>query len=137
MLLLLQQRAAIIEDTGYERVLAAIAMLTENMDWAASQAWQQAKDKVQQERTEQERRRRERIDTRCRAVHAKAQQGRPPPPPPPRIRLTSRRGYRQARDVPLTTDDLYLDDARPSLIPHPLIEHICILCHNAKSHPVL
>ncbi|KAJ7187561.1 hypothetical protein GGX14DRAFT_580984 [Mycena pura] len=94
-----------------------------------------AAEKAQRLKDEQNLIRREKIDARCRAALEKER--RPPALQPFKIRIVPRWGRRQARNEPLTENELYLDDARPALILRPRLEHICILCHNAKSHPVL
>ncbi|KAF7349656.1 hypothetical protein MSAN_01692100 [Mycena sanguinolenta] len=53
-----------------------------------------------------------------------------------KIRLIYPQGKRAPRDQPLTEDDLYLTDARPTFLAHPSLDHTCGLCLNAKSHPV-
>ncbi|KAJ7773600.1 hypothetical protein DFH07DRAFT_767558 [Mycena maculata] len=45
-------------------------------------------------------------------------------------------GKRAARDHPLTTEDLYLDEIRPPPLEEPLDHHICGICLAVKSHPV-
>ncbi|KAJ7315236.1 hypothetical protein DFH08DRAFT_972260 [Mycena albidolilacea] len=45
-------------------------------------------------------------------------------------------GFRLARSVPLTDDDLYIDDTRPPILATPKPHHICSICFSIKSHPV-
>ncbi|KAJ7121768.1 hypothetical protein C8R43DRAFT_959546 [Mycena crocata] len=45
-------------------------------------------------------------------------------------------GRREERDKPLTSDDLYLTDARPPILRGVKPYHQCSLCYNVKSHPV-
>lgn len=134
--LILEQYAKIVRDASYDRMLSQIDILHEITDWGAWTASQDAKAETQRVKAEHDHLRRERIDARCRTAFKKAQQGRLPPPPRPKIRLIPKSGRREAREVPLTEDDLYLNNARPDIIRFPLMHHICILCNNVKSHPV-
>ncbi|KAJ7017145.1 hypothetical protein C8F04DRAFT_1279940 [Mycena alexandri] len=51
-------------------------------------------------------------------------------------RARSRDGYRLPREGPLTEQELYLDDARPSRILSGRLHHICSICNSVKVHPV-
>ncbi|KAJ7664789.1 hypothetical protein B0H14DRAFT_2658605 [Mycena olivaceomarginata] len=131
--LLLKQCAGLIQEEAlYERVRDAITSLGD-IDWAVSPERQRAALK----KIEDNKRRRELIDVRCHAEWQEHIRLHPLPPAPPRIRLIANNGRRVVREVPLTEDDLYMDDVRPPLIRFPLPEHILSLCHNRKSHPVI
>ncbi|KAJ7906820.1 hypothetical protein B0H13DRAFT_2333068 [Mycena leptocephala] len=131
--LILKQRAEIIQDVGYKQMLAQIEILQEVADFGN---WRRAQDAAQKLKVEQDRRRREVIDR-----HAALEQevlGRVALPPRPLgICVIPMKGRRPGPRNLLTEDDLYLDNACPTWINRPSIEHTCNLCHNLKSHPVL
>ncbi|KAJ7902930.1 hypothetical protein B0H13DRAFT_2335451 [Mycena leptocephala] len=131
--LILKQRADIIQDAGYEQMLAQIEILQEVADWGK---WKQMQDAAQELKVEQDRRRREAIDRRA-ALEQEVLGRVTLAPRPLGIRVIPMKGRRPAQRNPLTEDDLYLDDARPTWINRPSIDQTCNLCHNLKSHPVL
>ncbi|KAJ7653996.1 hypothetical protein DFH06DRAFT_1330096 [Mycena polygramma] len=53
------------------------------------------------------------------------------------IRIIDNRGGRMPREEPLTEDNLYLTDARPTELGYARLAHLCSLCHGVKSHPVI
>jgi hypothetical protein len=113
--LILKQRATIIEDAGYEQMLAQIEILQQVMDWGR---WQGEQDAAQDLKAEQDRRRREGIDQRT-ALEREVLGRVVPAPHPLGIRVVPMKGRRLAPGNPLTTDNLYLDDARPLWINRP------------------
>ncbi|KAJ7186239.1 hypothetical protein B0H12DRAFT_1246730 [Mycena haematopus] len=56
--------------------------------------------------------------------------------PPSKSGIRYIHGKRRKREVPLTADDLYLDDARPSTTQIADAGHRCPICQYIKSHPV-
>ncbi|KAJ7899896.1 hypothetical protein B0H13DRAFT_2336753 [Mycena leptocephala] len=130
--LILKQRAEIIQDVGYEQMLAQIEILQEVADFGN---WQQVQDAAQKLKAEQDRRRREGIDRRA-ALEQEVLGRVALAPRPLGIRVIPMKGLRPGPRNLLTEDNLYLDDARPAWIDRPSIEHTCNLCHNLKSHPV-
>ncbi|KAJ7813554.1 hypothetical protein B0H13DRAFT_2684419 [Mycena leptocephala] len=116
----LRQLRAVVEDhlgqdvqNIYDRAVEALRAL-KPIDGAA---WEKAKVEAEAERDESYRLRRARLDARVAAARAEW-------------------GLRETHAVPLTAEDFYLDDARPTELPSVLMGHTCTICLNAKSHPV-
>ncbi|KAJ7769740.1 hypothetical protein B0H14DRAFT_2632705 [Mycena olivaceomarginata] len=139
-ILIQKQRAQLVEEAGYTRMLHQISLLNELTDGASARALARAHRLEVACKTVRDDARRRQIDIRCRLEREERLQShpRPPPPPPPknRTRPVPKQGKREQRAQPLSADDLYLDDVRPLSVSNPSILHTCILCFNAKSHPV-
>jgi hypothetical protein len=128
--LIMQQRADLERASGSHCVVAQIAVHLDILDWgkwqAAREREAEAEASIDHEHDQKEARLRAKLHPlprRSRRI--------------PNLRLVNRRGHREPREVLLTEDDLYLDDAHPPFITFlPRLHFICNICHNIKSHPV-
>ncbi|KAJ7814728.1 hypothetical protein B0H13DRAFT_2464046 [Mycena leptocephala] len=137
----LRQLRAVVEDhlgqdvqNIYDRAVEALRAL-KPIDGAA---WEKAKAEAEAERDESYRLRRARLDARVAAARAEWVRHQPVVDLVLRggIRIRPIKGLRETHAVPLTAEDFYLDDARPTELPSVLMGHTCTICLNAKSHPV-
>ncbi|KAJ7318568.1 hypothetical protein DFH08DRAFT_1036369 [Mycena albidolilacea] len=71
----------------------------------------------------------------AKAVREAAAAAAAAPPSKAQTRTQYRDGKRQRRNVPLTANDLYLDDWRPRA-DVPMAGYRCVICECVKSHPV-
>ncbi|KAJ6524052.1 hypothetical protein B0H19DRAFT_1085512 [Mycena capillaripes] len=127
--LILEQRAKLVEEAGLVCMLAHLANLGE---LTRIFEWQRAQERD----AFTECRRREQVEARFSTDREQAQVLRTAPRPHA-IRIVRKEGRRAARDKPLVEDDLYLNDARPSLVAYPRLEQTCTICLGLKSHPVV
>ncbi|KAJ6568891.1 hypothetical protein B0H19DRAFT_1256590 [Mycena capillaripes] len=126
--LILEQRAKLVEEAGLVCMLAHLANLGE---LTRIFEWQRAQERD----AFTECRRREQVEARFSTDREQAQVLRTAPRPHA-ICIVRKEGRRAARDKPLVEDDLYLNDARPSLVAYPRLEQTCTICLGLKSHPV-
>ncbi|KAJ7826462.1 hypothetical protein B0H14DRAFT_2595784 [Mycena olivaceomarginata] len=133
--LILRQRAALERDAGYNRMVSQISLVRDIEEWGK---YQERRAREEAETAARTQRRRERKAAEGLAEWEKRQPAGGPIRRTPSLRLVNRRGSREPREVPLTEDDLYLDESRPPFVTFlPLdLRHLCNLCHNIKSHPV-
>ncbi|KAF7372486.1 E3 ubiquitin-protein ligase TRIM39-like [Mycena venus] len=130
--IIMEQRAAIEEAVGYELMLAQIGVLKDITDW---RAWQERCNRADREKVAFDERMRDRINVRCRAAHEEDLRIHGRPPCPAGIRIVHK-GKREAHAVPLTEEELYLNNKRPTVFMFPMVQYVCSLCHNLLSHPV-
>ncbi|KAJ7734901.1 hypothetical protein B0H14DRAFT_3516996 [Mycena olivaceomarginata] len=126
------QHTFLEEAGGHSQMLAHVATLGEI---EAYSMWREAQERATQAvltQAERARRRRERKDAQGRAEYEKRRVMRVFPP----VGIFRREGRRLERATPLTTAELYLNDARPPSISSPPVLLTCPLCFNLKSHPV-
>ncbi|KAJ7698224.1 hypothetical protein B0H14DRAFT_2649551 [Mycena olivaceomarginata] len=140
-LLIQKQRTQLVKEAGFTRMLGQISLLNELNNGALARAHARENRLAAARKAARDEARRLQIDIRCRLAREERLRNHPLPPPslPPgnRTRPVPKQGKRAQRAQPLSEDDLYVGDVRPLSIPNPSILHACILCFNAKSHPVL
>ncbi|KAF7364443.1 hypothetical protein MSAN_01105400 [Mycena sanguinolenta] len=113
-----EQRAGMEAEAGLARMVGQVALLAQLTEF------------------HDRRRTRARIDQKDAESRAAYRRLRAARPPAHKIRILYPGGKRAQRERPLSVEDLYLTEARPQFLDHPLLLHTCSLCLNAKSHPV-
>ncbi|KAF8177760.1 hypothetical protein K438DRAFT_1978364 [Mycena galopus ATCC 62051] len=141
--LMMKQQKAIEKAAGYDRVLAYIALFGDIVDpeecfrARVHACTLSLTHHVRQREATYKKLNQARRDTMDAESAAYRERLLASAPPLRKIKLIPSQGKREVREHALTEDDLYKTLVRPDLIRYPHIPHVCHICLNAKSHPVV